>query len=820
MDKNERIRGRSLKRALIVPLLLSMLGIMLIVSAIYTWSIYSQTKTKIATFRESELKVRKQMLIDNVGLVCTTASEQIKKAKDWGHIKERYGPELKNVIDACEEVIKSFKQQASEGKITEDEAKSIAADFLRKFRYSGTGYVWINDMGTPYPKMVMHPIKPKLDGALLSSETFPVFDCALGEKKNLFTAFVDICREKGEGFVDYLWDKKLKDGTVLKLQPKLSYVRLIKDWNWVIGTGVYVDDAVGDAKETIKNIVKGMRYGETGYFWINDMGQPYPKMVMHPIKPKLDGVLLSSEAFPVFDCALGKKQNLFTAFVDTCRKSGKGFVDYLWDKKLKDGTDKKLQPKLSFVQSLPELGWIIGTGIYIDDIDAAVAAQKEEAKSNGYSLALKGGIAALICALLIAALTIYLYQNQIIQPLISVLMANRSLAKGDTRAAIVETENINKGGTNWTIRRLGQEMNHSASIADRRANLLNAMSDGDFTGADQIESENDTLGHAFQKILKSIPELLQQVAASATQVNTESSQISSASQSLSQGATTSASNIEELNSSITEIGGQSNQNAENADTASKLATETKTSAEKGRQNMQYMIEAMNDINTSSKDISNIIKTIEDIAFQTNLLALNAAVEAARAGRHGKGFAVVAEEVRNLAARSAKAASETSSIIEESVQKVETGSGIADMTETSFTEIYENITKVADIVGEIAAASKEQASGISQLSQGLEQVDSITQQNTANAEETASASEELSSQAEMLQNLISQFKLKDSGKEMILKEQKTTPQPAVKPAEPAKQISKPETWGAAAAPTKQIVNPEEQIKLDDDEFGKY
>jgi methyl-accepting chemotaxis protein len=207
---------------------------------------------------------------------------------------------------------------------------------------------------------------------------------------------------------------------------------------------------------------------------------------------------------------------------------------------------------------------------------------------------------------------------------------------------------------------------------------------------------------------------------------------------------------------MTEMASRTKTNAENANQANTLVDQARSAAEKGNNNMGQMITAMSEINESGQSISNIIRMIDEIAFQTNLLALNATVKAARAGKHGKGFAVVAEEVGNLAA-SAKAARETAELVEGSAEKTEKGTEIANQTATALQDIFTGVTKVTDIVAEIANASNEQALGIARMNSGLNQIGEVTLRNTAAAERSAAAAEELSVEAKQMRDMLTLYR---------------------------------------------------------------
>jgi len=357
---------------------------------------------------------------------------------------------------------------------------------------------------------------------------------------------------------------------------------------------------------------------------------------------------------------------------------------------------------------------------------------------------------------------------------------------------------------------------------DLNVNIEVAPADGDTVEASK---KFEIIKSSIDAAVDSINNTLSQVSTSIDQVNTGAHQVSDASQALSQGASKSASSLEEISSSMHQINSQIEKTAANSMEANNLAGAVRRSAETGSDKMARMTAAMNDINDSSSNISKIIKSIDEIAFQTNLLALNAAVEAARAGKHGKGFTVVAEEVRNLAQRSAKAAKETADMIENSRKKAEDGTKIADETARSLNEIVSGIARVGDIIGEIAAASKEETLGIHQINQGLGQVDQVTQQNTATAEESAAASEELSAQAVELKNMIEKFKLKDQNAAATVNAYINGPHTSKKRNESStvKQIQPPQTPAkkTTASGEKQAkINPADIISLDDSEFGKF
>jgi methyl-accepting chemotaxis protein len=497
-----------------------------------------------------------------------------------------------------------------------------------------------------------------------------------------------------------------------------------------------------EAKLAAMVTIKVLRYSGTEYFFIQDNQL---KMVMHPTSPKLDGADVSGLKDP--------NGKFFAAEFDKVAKaSGSGFVFYMWPK---PGSDKPVD-KVSFVKAFEPWGWVVGSGIYVDNVDAVITAR-----------IVKAGIGAAVLAGLL---------------LLANLWISRSL-----------------------LRQLGGEPDVAADITQR-------IAAGDLTVDIALkEHDRSSLLHAIKTMRDSLSGIVGQVRSGSEGVATASAQIASGNNDLSQRTEQQASALQQTAASMEELGSTVQQNSDSAKQANQLAQTASAVAIQGGEVVAQVVETMKGINESSKKISDIISVIDGIAFQTNILALNAAVEAARAGEQGRGFAVVASEVRSLAGRSAEAAREIKSLISASVERVEHGTTLVDQAGTTMTEVVGSIRRVTDMMGEISAASAEQSQGVAQIGEAITQMDTVTQQNAALVEEMAAAASSLQTQAQELVGTVSIFTLgAQAASHAVHKPAPAHPpmgrpgsavrRPLAKPAKPA-NIAKPSAPRLPSAPAK-------------------
>jgi len=387
--------------------------------------------------------------------------------------------------------------------------------------------------------------------------------------------------------------------------------------------------------------------------------------------------------------------HLFTEMVAVARTQGSGFISYEWPK---PGSDQPV-PKISYVKAVPGWGWVVGSGVYLDAIGAVFWPRVLE-----FSLA-----AALLSGVLMLAG--HLISRSVQRPLARAVTLAHTVAAGDLTTAI------------------------DAQGNDETAQLLRAL-----------REMNDSLSG----IVGEVDTGIRTIASASTQ-------IASGNQDLSSRTEQQASALEETAATMEELTGAVQQNAANARHASSLASSASEVAQRGGLVVGRVVETMDAIHGSAQKIADIIGVIDGIAFQTNILALNAAVEAARAGEQGRGFAVVASEVRALAQRSATAAREVRSLIDDSVQKVDDGSALVRQAGNTMQEIVASVDRVNAIIGEIAVASEQQQEGIGQVNQAIAGMDDSTQQNAALVEQAAAAAAAMNEQAQRLSEVFSVFK---------------------------------------------------------------
>lgn len=442
--------------------------------------------------------------------------------------------------------------------------------------------------------------------------------------------------------------------------------------------------------------IRGSRYGgadgrsEYFYIWTRD-----GDTVMHPMRPEWTGRNMIGELLDTSGADTLKR--LLDAIA--ANPQGSAFSEAHFPR---PGQAEPV-PKLQYAIALPGWDWVIGSGVYVDDLDALVRDAR-----------VRDGVVALSLLALVALVAVFVARSVLRQ------------IGGDPVEALTAMAEASRGN-------LGFELKSAPA---------------------------GSLLHGLRTMIASLRDTVAQVHRSAESIRTASSEIAVGNIDLSQRTEETASNLQQAASSLGQLTDTVRQTADSARTASQLASTASEAAGRGGAVVERVVSTMQDIEDSSRRIADIIGTIDGIAFQTNILALNAAVEAARAGEEGRGFAVVANEVRSLAQRSAGAAREIKSLIEASVERVQSGSTLVVDAGTTMREIVVSVQRVTDIIGEITAASAEQSTGIEQINTAVGQLDQMTQQNAALVEESAAAAESLKQQAAKLGDVVGVFRLSD------------------------------------------------------------
>ena len=628
-------------------------------------SIEKQGRQTIETIDSIMLNDKKEKLTDLVRNTFEILSTQYKTANDTRLIAKAYENELQSVVNLAFSSIQAIYDETG---LTDEEKKQQALKVIKSMRYAGDNYLWINDM---VPNMVMHPMRPAMDGTNLADYKDP-------NGKKLFVEFVKVCEKDGQGFVDYMWPKPGEDKPV----AKLSFVRLFKPWNWVVGTGVYLETAEARFKEEAKKQIGNLRFGpdNNDYFFILDTEM---KMVMHPIRPSMVGNDQS-------DLRDTRGKAFIKEMVDVSVKNGHGFVDYQWPK---PGEEEPV-PKLTYVQLFKEWGWIVGTGIYVDDIDKAMARQREGI-DNTVSQQKTVIISIVLGMILVVGLIIVFMATRIAKPIreTDAFFHDISEGQGDLTARL-------KVHTRDEIGDMAKSFN---TFADKLQGMVGYIAEESV----EINNSSGSLSQISTDLSNVAKDTLDKSTSAASAVEEMSANMNMV-----------ATSMEEMTSTINEIA----ETSENARTITDNAVTQASNASV----------SVDQLGAAAREITKVLETITEISQQVDLLALNATIEAARAGDAGKGFAVVASEIKDLANQTAQATDQ----IKERIDSIQT-------TTKATVSVIQSISKVvgenSEIVNTIATAVEEQSVTAKEISQNVAQISMSIQEVNDNVSESSRVS---------------------------------------------------------------------------------
>ncbi len=789
MFRNISIKGKLL--------LLSLITIIVVSLAITIDSIYSINKLStenINRYKEESYAKKEEELKNYVSLAMKTV-EAYNERTAIDKIKIEVQDDLKKQTNFLFSILESEYSKLKDV-LSEDALKQRLKSIVDATRYGDSGYFWINDTNAV---MIVHPIKPALNGKDLSS-----FKDDAG--KQIFSEFAALAKKDSEGFVDYVWAKPGFE----KPQPKVSFVKLFKPYNWVVGTGEYVSDVSSKIQEEALTAISNMKYGTDGYFWINDSNHI---VKMHGAKASLAGKDMTNLKDP-------NGLLLYQEIVKVANKNKDGsLVKYMWEKPGKDTP----QNKFSYVQRFEQWDWIIGTGAYVDDIESDIALMNENTKDEINNIILSISIFSLIAIFVVYLIYSYLIKKMIIKPLDDLNSAILDITSNNSSSDIIEKtsndeighlvdsfngyigklkagyeedaivieevdsviEKVNNGfyvykiektSSNAQVMKLRDSINSMISKTNENLtnlnNILMQYGNSDFTPNSKIAESSKASGiissliASSQLIGISVSEFLSMIVESGKKLNEDTNVLSTSAKRLSSSANEQAASLEETAAAVEEITSIVKSSVQKVYQMSTLANELQVSSKDGETLALKTTRAMDDIDSQVKSINDAITVIDQIAFQTNILSLNAAVEAATAGEAGRGFAVVAAEVRNLAARSAEAAKEIKGIVAAATSKANEGKVIANNMISGYTILNTKINETITLIEDVSQASREEEKGIIQINDAVNALDQATQVNANSATTISGLANEVSKLSDTLLQIADRAKFKVFNKDEI------------------------------------------------------
>ncbi|MBA0401892.1 MULTISPECIES: methyl-accepting chemotaxis protein [Stenotrophomonas maltophilia group] len=649
---------------------------------------------------------------------------------------------LKTQVELSYGILQHYHRLAGTGELSEEAAKRAALQALEVMR-AGNDTYYFNIYDTGY-RLLMHPFRKDLVGKDMK-------DFHTDDGVRIYYDQVEAARAGG-GFVNYRWAKPGSKGEV----EKVAYAGLFAPWNWVVSSGVYMDDVqkqalVFTAIMTVSGGVLVLIVLALSWVIGNRIAVPLKQAtaVAEGIAAgKLDshiGPQPHDETGRLLEAMAGMQQQLHAVITgqrEMARRHDGGELSYRIDASAFPGEYGLMVQETnalvgSHVQTLHDVLDVVQQ-YAVGDLSRDIARYPGEKAAMTTTVdTVKANLGRI---------------NAEIKQLASAAAAGDFSRRGDAQRF------------DHDFRLMLENLNAMMAVSDdnlgKLSQLLSAIAEGDLTARMHGDHQGvfARMRDDANATVAQLTQIVGQIQASASSITLAAGEIASGNSDLSRRTEQQAANLEETAASMEELTSTVRQNAEHARQANQLAIGAHGVASQGGEVVGQVVTTMSAIEASSKKIAEIISVIDGIAFQTNILALNAAVEAARAGEQGRGFAVVASEVRTLAQRSAAAAKEIKGLIDDSVGKVAEGSSLVHQAGSTMGEIVASVQRVTDIMAEISAASQEQSAGIEQVNQTVVQMDETTQQNAALVEEATAAARAMEDQAAQLADAVAIFRL--------------------------------------------------------------